>query len=106
MRLIDADALTKKWQDVLDSNAADKGTAAYVAFELFIDRVAAEPTVQVKAVPRSYWECYETSTSRRRKGDEYTRLVARKVFHCRRCCTDSPVRYNYCPNCGARMDGQ
>ena len=49
MRLIDADALLKKWQDVLDEKADEKGTVAYITFELFIERLKEEPTID--AVP-------------------------------------------------------
>lgn len=49
MRLIDADALSRKWQDVLNEKADEKGTVAYITFELFIERLKEEPTID--AVP-------------------------------------------------------
>lgn len=64
MRLIDADALAKKWQDVLDEKTNEKDTVAYLTFELFIDRLKEEPTIE--AIPaedlrkveqdRDYWK--------------------------------------------------
>lgn len=59
-RLIDADALKKKWQDVLDAKADEKDTVAYLTFELFIDRLKEEPTVDAVEVVRcrecKYWQ--------------------------------------------------
>lgn len=52
MRLIDADALKKKWQDVLDEKADEKDSVAYVTFELFIERLAYEPTIDAVPVVR------------------------------------------------------
>lgn len=52
MRLIDADALAKKWQDVLDEKANEKGSVAYVTFELFIARLKDEPTIDAVPVVR------------------------------------------------------
>lgn len=52
MRLIDADALSQKWQDVLNEKADEKGTVAYRTFELFIERLAEEPTIDAVPVIR------------------------------------------------------
>lgn len=52
MRLIDADALVKKWQDILDSRPEEKGTVAYQTFELFIEALKSEPTIDVEVVVR------------------------------------------------------
>lgn len=52
MRLIDADALLRKWQDVLNEKADEKGTVAYITFELFIDRLKEEPTIDAVPVVR------------------------------------------------------
>ena len=52
MRLIDADALLRKWQDVLNEKADEKGTVAYITFELFVDRLKEEPTIDAVPVVR------------------------------------------------------
>jgi len=44
-RLIDADALSKKWQDVLDIKTGEEETVAYKTFEMFIQRLSQEPTI-------------------------------------------------------------
>lgn len=44
-RLINADALSKKWQDVLDIKTGEEETVAYKTFEMFIQRLSQEPTI-------------------------------------------------------------
>lgn len=58
-RLIDADALSKKWQDVLDIKTGEEETVAYKTFEMFIQRLSQEPTIDpVHAAGACYcWEC-------------------------------------------------
>lgn len=52
MRLIDADVLSQKWKEVLEKKADEKGTVAYLTFELFIERLADEPTIDAVPVTR------------------------------------------------------
>lgn len=59
-RLIDANALSKKWQDMLDIKTGEKEEiAAYKIFEILIKRLSQEPTIDpVHAAGACYcWEC-------------------------------------------------
>ena len=94
MRLIDADALSKKWQEVLDEKADEKGTLAYITFELFIDRLKEEPTIEAEPVKRGRWE---TNSDR---PDSLICSICKCGFDMWK---HDP--HNYCPNCGAKMYG-
>lgn len=59
-RLIDANALSKKWQDMLDIKTGKKEEiAVYKIFEILIKRLSQEPTIDpVHAAGACYcWEC-------------------------------------------------
>ena len=59
-RLIDANALSKKWQDMLDIKTGEKEEiAVYKIFEILIKRLSQEPTIDpVHASGACYcWEC-------------------------------------------------
>lgn len=59
-RLIDANALSKKWQDMLDIKTGEKEEiAVYKIFEILIKRLSQEPTIDpVTAAGACYcWEC-------------------------------------------------
>lgn len=90
-RLIDADALSKKWQDMLDIKTGEKEEiAVYKIFEILIKRLSQEPTIDAAPVVHGEWiELHEEN------GHEVG-----TCSHCRH------VRIvdNYCPNCGALMD--
>lgn len=94
MRLIDADALAKKWQDVLDEKADEKGSVAYITFELFIDRLKEEPTIEAEPVKHGRWE--ESAD-----GDGAVCSHCKEDF-----CNiiHETDRFKRCPNCGAKMD--
>lgn len=96
-RLIDADALSQKWQDVLKEKADEKDSVAYQTFELFIDRLKDEPTIEAEPVRHRTWVI-------KTHDDGYG---AYQVKHCPDCDRGLPVEYDadYCPKCGAKMDG-
>ena len=102
-RLIDADALERKWQYVLDEKADEKGTVAYVTFELFIERLREEPTIDPERLrPHGRWvpvDCEQTC-------DEWdcTACGQRRTFLIEMGADDMEEFYPYCPNCGAKMD--
>ena len=59
-RLIDANALSKKWQDMLVIKTGEKEEiAVYKIFEILIKRLSQEPTIDpVHAAGACYcWEC-------------------------------------------------
>ena len=62
------------------------------------------PAVDVAPVRNSFWECYETSAYGGFK-DGDVRWLSRKFYRCERCRKGSAIKSNYCPNCGAKMDG-
>lgn len=116
MRLIDADALSKKWQEVLDEKADEKGTVAYITFELFIDRLKEEPTIEAEPVKRAEWiedgyrglpcvcsycgeEAHYTSTFKETFGYDWEENLKPTGFEEIR----EYIKTDYCPNCGADM---
>lgn len=92
MRLIDADELLLRY-----SNSEDVPTATpeehnvYIAAVMdFFNHVGASPTIEAEPVRHGEW-CRE---------EEYG------VFWvCDQCGFASEYKDNYCPNCGAKMDG-
>ena len=100
MRLIDADALSKKWQEVLDEKADEKGTVAYITFELFIDRLKEEPTIE--AVPIRWGHWIDGADSFGAKRGKY-----RVCSFCNICIPrikEVPDAYwQCCPNCMTKM---
>lgn len=92
MRLIDADALLRKWQDVLNEKADEKGTVAYITFELFVDRLKEEPTIDAVPVVHGRWVNNGIPDS--------------MLSGCSVCgCPYGSSGFRYCPHCGAKMDG-
>lgn len=84
-RLIDANALKK------DFNLNFGGVSHAVAAAEIIDR---QPTIDPESLrPTAHWE---------------TPLKNLDVLRCSNCATIFPGNfesYNYCPNCGAKMEG-
>ena len=109
-RLIDADALARKWQYILDIKAEEKDTVAYTTFELFIERLKEEPTIDPESL-RPQERCRYCSPEDG-AGVEWD-LEDIEVSMTLRCGkltisnsfgdeADVPIRY--CPICGAKMD--
>ena len=90
MRLIDADVLSQKWQNVLDQKANEKDSIAYRTFELFMDRLKYEPTIEAEPVRHARY---------------IPDMNYRTLGNCGLCGGDVTFIQNYCPNCGAKMDG-
>jgi hypothetical protein len=85
MRLIDADALLKKktylWDEVL-------GTEACVC----VDDIEAAPAVDAVPVVHGRWIPFKSE-------------AAGNIQYCSACGIGNPNKTNYCPKCGAKMDG-
>lgn len=63
------------------------------------------PAVDAAPVVHGEWIGYETSSYN--GNDEYgePRWIPKKFFRCSVCRKGTAVRHNFCPNCGAKMDG-
>lgn len=95
VRLIDANLLARKWQSVLDVKSNEKGSAAYQTFELFIDRLKEEPTIDPETLrPKGRWI----------DAPDMDEFWGELVFHkCSLCDELQYIKTNYCTNCGADM---
>ena len=106
MRLIDADALHddlvdsymtlhKFYETAQDEQMIKNVTAQLVAFAEFAMRVKDAPTIDAEPVRHGYWSEHP---------DESCSLF--NGWECSECKQIvSGGRGNYCPNCGAKMDG-
>lgn len=88
-RLIDADALPVSKEYCVDE--AGFGASFYVVHKSYIDKA---PAVDAVEVVHGEWNMGESGV----------------VYFCSRCrCAAHPresERWHYCPNCGAKMDGE
>ena len=62
------------------------------------------PTVDAVEVVHGHWKEYSHSALVRWKDGEPV-WADRSVFRCSRCDFGTIARHNYCPRCGAKMDG-
>lgn len=96
MRPIDADALLQRWNNLLPRMARDKDGAVPIDFCLAIHEVSATPTL--------------TLDDLRAKG-RWKRCVSEHYVECSECKQGMYIHSiaysfrNFCPNCGAKMDG-
>lgn len=96
MRLIDADALLE-----LYSSGIPEFDAMAVPIPVIRQNIAAMPTVDASPVVHGRWiTTVYTTTSKR------GRIISSKEFECSKCgYSNGRKQSNYCPNCGAKMDG-
>lgn len=79
--------------------------------QIFADGVYAVidtfPAADVEPVRHSYWESYETSQymGTDEFGEPKWRPGRFYVCYNHRCRRRTVIKSNYCPNCGAKMDG-
>ena len=85
-RLIDADAFLK---DILTAGIG-KTIIEYSESDIGY-MIRKRPTVDVAQVKHGRWLCVDTGTE--------------ELFLCNRCKKKEYWESNYCPSCGARMDG-
>ena len=93
-RYIDADALT---DDILKSAVMIDDTGIQTGYEIAIELIKRQPTIDAEPVRHGKWI----------KAD--SQQYFRKHYPCFTCSEcgyrkDSQKKWNYCPNCGARMD--
>lgn len=101
MRPIDADALKANFQDELCGGIACSECSLKEENVCKAERwIDIQPTIEAEPVKHGRWKPYEFATNRRwRKcsvcgtADEYINEVGLVAIR------------NYCPNCGAKMDG-
>lgn len=97
-RLIDADAMREDWLEngeneyVYDTNAV-------------LESIDAQPTIEATPVVHGRWldnGICDHKPSRFRNPDKWT------IYKCSECSYSNGRRKNanYCPNCGAKMDGE
>lgn len=104
VRLIDANALARKWQDVLDSKPDEKEAVAYLTFELFIERLKDEPIIDPESLKaKGRWELHGNDDD------------CGCSYFCSNCQRSYPeewfwdhgkyVPFENCPHCTAKMEG-
>lgn len=98
MRLIDADAL--RADAITRSGGTEFAFDNCYPFWQFSQAIAQAPTIEAAPVVHGEWSTIE---------DDYAGLIALQCSECNQEYwfeDDPPLKiYNYCPNCGARMDG-
>lgn len=101
-RLIDADALGIGRCDPDAFPLQDRGYCA--GWNGVISLIEQAPTVDAVPVVRGWWKGYTHSALVRWKDGEPV-WEDRNVYRCGRCDFGTIVKHNYCPRCGAKMDG-
>ena len=107
-RLIDANALKQMFEEREADDAEMYGGVHII--ECFPADDAKEivdqmPTVDAVEVVHGWWEKYTDDKFMGYGADG--RIRYRKVYSykCSKCWNYTAVKHNYCPNCGAKMDG-
>lgn len=102
-RYIDKDKLVNKLKEDYATLVKERWFDDYVqGYGSAIDDVVAEPTADVQEVKHGKWisEIVEIPDWRGKKQSYY------QPNSCSICHTGLRVRTNFCPNCGAKMDGK
>lgn len=89
MRLIDADAIDKRYVPIAP---VIEGDAVHYEWVAFIDDINELPTIDAVPVRHGKWRFVNCATGLRCQCSECLHWV------------DAGTDKNYCPNCGARMD--
>ena len=104
MRLIDADALLEKVQyrlhfDDVISKTIDK------CVEITRRLINDAPTIEAEPVRHGRWERYCDDKFMGYGADGKIKYRKVYTYECDNCRHGTAVKTNYCPNCGAKMDG-
>ena len=87
----DARLVRPEYREMID----DFSAGFNISIDEYIDRIDEIPAADVAPIKHGKWRCW------------YRSLDDSSYFRCS--CCDSDVigykKYNYCPNCGAKMDG-
>lgn len=78
-----------------------------VAWDSAVRAIKEAPAADVSPLVHSYWESYTCSQFMGTDGWGEPKFRDGRFYIChnRRCRRKTVVKSNYCPNCGARMDG-
>lgn len=102
-RLIDADKLTsciRGWQKIIKENYGINDEY-YKCLENVIDiYIYVAPTVDAELIRHGEWKAEHEHTYIGNSCKEWDN------FYCPFCDVPSNAPYYYCPNCGAKMDGE
>lgn len=109
-------AKEKRLIKVVDATKVYNGIALYMAENAYLNDTALDvlkmvanwlneaPTVDAVEVVHGHWKEYSHSALVRWKDGEPV-WADRSVFRCSRCDFGTIAKHNYCPRCGAKMDG-
>lgn len=106
-RLIDADAFIERFKKAKTLCAVFPPEMREVLigmYDEFIEEIGNQPTVDAVEVVHGWWKGYVHSALVRWKDGEPV-WADRNVYRCSRCDFGTIAKHNYCPNCGAKMDG-
>ena len=96
MRLIDSDAISLGVAEYVTSNAY-LGDTALDALKKVMDWIVAAPTIDAEPVRHGRWKKHTYWIGSWGENEMVCSVCEKKYkFH---------ADYNYCPNCGAKMDG-
>lgn len=104
-RLIDADALLNEFLKRYTERERNRNLV-FAACEIkqdFADMISDFPTVDAVEVVNGRWIGVDSSYWRWSHDGAHT--VEHITFRCSECARKSIIKTNYCPNCGAKMDG-
>lgn len=103
MRLIDADALLQRWNDIVPRMVRDKDGGIPIDFLVVIHELDTTPTLTLDdLMPKGRWVEYENEAD---MGYHYCSECKHQAFNCDEGDCNVEILSDYCPNCGAKMDG-